>query len=99
MVRPISTCWAISRGQHGQRVQRHGRDGRQRGLRRDRDEERQPTRSRIGTVRWLKVGMPENSASVRMKGQSSGFSHASNWASGEADHTTTLGMACRVRWM
>src|SRR6218665_2785189 len=40
-----------------------------------------PTCTRMGTLRWLKLGMPSNSASVRTKGHSSGFSHASSCAS------------------
>eukprot|EP01137_Pigoraptor_chileana_P015462 Opistho-2@71420 len=81
MDRPISSCWASSRVSMGRESSGVTGMGGSEGWAQTEMNRARPTRTRMGTLRWLKMGMPANSASVRTKGHSSGFSHASSCAS------------------
>ena len=81
MDRPISSCCASSSSRVGSESSGVSGMGGSEGWAQTEMNSARPTRTRIGTLRWLKIGMPANSASERMKGHNSGFSQASSWAS------------------
>jgi len=93
MDRPISSCWATSSVSMGSESSGVGGMAGSEGCAATAMKSDRPTRRRSGTARWLKVGMPANRASVRMKGHRRGLSHSRSWAS----VTENMAWCCSVR--